>query len=407
MPAIGAPASERFACVPTTDRDQDRLPDAFETGTGNLVDVHATGTDPDNHDSDDDGLGDGDEVLGTRARLDLYRVGARPAKKDFLVEFDWFDDSNDCGVHSHRPSAELVDRMKSDLAAVPVSNPDGSTGINLIADIGQGRGLTGGNLVPDADGNLDNGISGLDFSDIRAANFRPERQGYYHYALQVHRLFPGRPETGQAWVGGMDSVDGLWICGLPVVSQSSMIIHELGHNMGLDHGGADGFINFKPNYNSVMNYRYLFSGTDTNCDGAGDGGPVFSNGSLAPLDENALLEPVGICNGVPIDWNLDGRIQPEPLKLDLTPESFGLPPDGRYDILTDYDDVSNLCLDCIEFFQPSTTITQQRRKTPARIVTDAPPIPAALVGALLRAGPTLAFVHRRDARYGDAPAPPR
>jgi hypothetical protein len=44
------------------DRDGDELPDWAETGTGRYVDERDTGTDPDNHDTDADGLSDGDEV---------------------------------------------------------------------------------------------------------------------------------------------------------------------------------------------------------------------------------------------------------------------------------------------------------------------------------------------------------
>ena len=36
-------------------------------------------------------------------------------------------------------------------------------------------------------------------------------------------------------------------------------MHELGHNLGLEHGGADCF-NFKPNYVSVMNYNFYTLG---------------------------------------------------------------------------------------------------------------------------------------------------
>lgn len=370
VPAVGAPAGPGFVCAPTTDQDDDRLPDAFETGNGTFVDVHSTGTDATNRDTDDDGVNDGDEVLGTSGGLDLYRVGARPTKQDLLVEFDWFDDSNDCAAHSHRPTPELMDQMKKDFAAVPVPNPNGSTGINLIADVGQGGGLTGGNLVPDADGIISGGVGGPDYVAIKTANFRPERAGYFHYVLMPHRHNPGSPETGQAYGPGVDAVVSLWICGLSTASKSNIILHELGHNLGLDHGGADE-INFKPNYNSVMNYRYLFYGTDTNCDGVGDQGvSVFSNGSLAPIDENALSEPTGLCNGVPIDWNGDGQIQPGPVKVDLTPWSFGTPPDGFFDVLTDYDDISHLCLRCVELYQPSASTARTRQQAAPPIVAD-------------------------------------
>ncbi len=36
-------------------------------------------------------------------------------------------------------------------------------------------------------------------------------------------------------------------------------MHELGHNLGLQHGGADDWNN-KPNYLSVMNYLFQQDG---------------------------------------------------------------------------------------------------------------------------------------------------
>ena len=36
-------------------------------------------------------------------------------------------------------------------------------------------------------------------------------------------------------------------------------MHELGHNLGLRHGGDD-LPNFKPNYLSVMNYSFQLTG---------------------------------------------------------------------------------------------------------------------------------------------------
>jgi hypothetical protein len=45
---------------------------------------------------------------------------------------------------------------------------------------------------------------------------------------------------------------------------ASSFMHELGHNLGLHHGGGFGVsgddTNFKPNYISVMNYNHIFSG---------------------------------------------------------------------------------------------------------------------------------------------------
>ena len=66
-------------------------------------------------------------------------------------------------------------------------------------------------------------------------------------------------------------------------------MHELGHNLGLHHGGTDD-LNNKPVYLSIMNYDFQFSwlprvdGTER---------ARLLDASIWPLDENALNEHVG------------------------------------------------------------------------------------------------------------------
>ena len=65
-------------------------------------------------------------------------------------------------------------------------------------------------------------------------------------------------------------------------------MHELGHCLGLDHGGGDG-TNNKPNYVSVMNYLWQFSGVTR----GGTANIVdYSNAALANLNEKSLDETV-------------------------------------------------------------------------------------------------------------------
>jgi hypothetical protein len=53
-----------------------------------------------------------------------------------------------------------------------------------------------------------------------------------------------------------------------------------------------------------MNYRYQFSGADTDCDAIGDGALDFSNGSRPGLNEDYVNEGNGVCAGGPaINWN--------------------------------------------------------------------------------------------------------
>ena len=76
--------------------------------------------------------------------------------------------------------------------------------------------------------------------------------------------------------------------------QAGTFMHELGHSLGLQHGGGDG-INWKPNYYSIMNYTWQmpkpWHGTAW--------GLRYSEVALPTLDENALSEHDGLGANLP------------------------------------------------------------------------------------------------------------
>ena len=284
----------------STDTDSDRLYDCVETNTGTYVNTSDTGTDPNDSDSDDDSIDDGDEVLGTSGGLDLPGLGADPNKPTILVEYNWFDDDIGGSSHSHRPTAQMMDSLSAVF---------GREGIQLINDYGQGSApFDGGNLISDADGDVLDQISGMgaEFYAYKAANFASNRNGYFHYAMHPHS-YNGGTVSGMAVRPGNDFLiasryhhdDYQWVAGT--------IMHELGHNLGLQHGGNEKQ-RYKPNYNSVMNYQYQKSGVDNNCTIPGNGVLAYSHGTRPSLDENALVEKDGICGSKVqgTDWNDDG-----------------------------------------------------------------------------------------------------
>ena len=288
-----------------TDSDGDRIPDANETDDGVAVSVFQTGTDPFNSDTDGDGLEDGDEVLGTLGGLDLPALGANALRKDIFVECDWFAGFIQGSNVNFRPTAAGEQRLVEAFAFSDVENPYGlPSGISLHLDYGQGGAFTGGNQLPGTPVFVT--FLGEDYWDYRNNNFAPERVGYFHYAMLANRY--NSDSNGSSGVAQL-SADNMMVTLFSVnndYNQTQTFMHELGHNLGLHHGGIEAK-NYKPNYNSVMNYRHQFPGADGNFDTFGDGILDYSHGWNASLNELAIDETTAI-NGAPLDLNFNGII---------------------------------------------------------------------------------------------------
>ena len=82
---------------------------------------------------------------------------------------------------------------------------------------------------------------------------------------------------------------------------AAAFMHELGHTLGLLHGGDEKFT-YEPNYLSVMNYAFAFPNTLT--DRPLDYSP---RANLPPLHEFSLDEPQGVLGAIPTTavpgWN--------------------------------------------------------------------------------------------------------
>jgi uncharacterized repeat protein (TIGR01451 family) len=134
--------------------------------------------------------------------------------------------------------------------------------------------------------------------------------------------------------------------------QAGTFMHELGHTIGLRHGGGDD-TNDKPNFLSVMNYAF------THCTvppqpGILPGGCDFSRDELDPLTEflpPGLNECVGI-NGIygfgPVNWDGD-VVRFEGVSNCVPPNntnvSADINGDGALTVLTGFDDWDNIRFD--------------------------------------------------------------
>jgi hypothetical protein len=109
----------------------------------------------------------------------------------------------------------------------------------------------------------------------------------------------GELPNGQAQ-GGNDFMVTLGAWGAFTANeQAGTFMHELGHTLGLQHGGHEGDNQYKPNYRSVMNYTWQTPF------GSASAHPLrnqfiqgwrldYSHGGLKTLDESALNEAAGL-----------------------------------------------------------------------------------------------------------------
>ncbi len=129
------------------------------------------------------------------------------------------------------------------------------------------------------------------------------------------------------------------------LQKAGTFMHELGHNLGLQHGGGDG-VKFKPNFLSVMNYSFQTLGLLRPSGIATVRDFDYSRSQLAALTETRLLESAGIgdaegqltlwninqTNGACLehpddyyrllaypatDWSCDGALSPGTVSVDL------------------------------------------------------------------------------------------
>ncbi|MET8991459.1 hypothetical protein ABZW49_38915 [Nonomuraea wenchangensis] len=215
-------------------------------------------------DSDRDGLSDRMELHGIpgSARVDTWLPdnGADPCRPTIAVELDWLhisDDVNDKPDPAAIAEAvAMFDTAPTGRLAVCPYRRETENGVQLLVDVDDKIPVTAQRRAEPL--NLERSDGQTPFRRFRAEHFTPGRTGLFRYNLWGYR-HNNTDESG--WCcDGMDFAVTLGTMpDAPVRVQSGTFVHELGHALGLKHGGTDE-VNYKPNYLSAMNFRYTATG---------------------------------------------------------------------------------------------------------------------------------------------------
>lgn len=321
----------------------------------NLVDYFA--------DDDKDGLENGWEMNGY-AGIDLPGMGADHKHKDLFVFMDFMR-------KNLLPSDNGFEVIKDIFEDAPVSNPDGEDGIKLH--------LTLANRPIRFETDM-----GKDYwNKILAHRNRAltrDKMKVYHYMIWANKYNNGTSSGVSLGAPARDFIVSLggWGTNNTESARIGTFIHELGHNLGLRHGGADND-NWKPNYISVMNYTFQIDGVTKDRKQVFD----YQRFRTLTLDENRLSERDGIgrkaadenygtiyqCNGKGktvtdlsrgIDWNCNNSISGT-VSIDINK-------DKKRTRLKDFDDWKNV--DIISGRQKSFSSFRNLSKAEKKIISD-------------------------------------
>jgi len=306
-------------------------------------------TPPITRDSSGDGIPDLWKLRGYTVNgvyVDLPAMGAKVGRKDLFI---WMDYMVTPGSVNLGPSQSVINNIIAVFNNAPVTNRDGTTGIHIHPILK--------NQVPYSQtlGVANDYVQVWNEFDVLKNNsFNAAYAKTFRYMIWVNTYNQG---TSSGLARGIPSTDFLVALGgwSPVGGTDwqklGTFIHELGHCLGLRHGGSDN-TNYKPNYLSVMNYFFQTWGLYKDGHWGDAGYPLnfdYQRINTPSLNKASLQEGLGLTGSgdvsvygtryyyvsggsyyttyvtnaaAGIDWNKNGVIDSSPVSADINGSGY-------------------------------------------------------------------------------------
>ncbi len=262
------------------DRDKDGIRDCWET-PGWPIDI------------DSDGKYD----------LDLYARGARPDSIDIFVEID--------AMNGYAPPAGMIPMVKAAFSKLPKAYLNAGPEVNGIALHAELSHLAISDMPP----NLSNRWPDFwavrkkyfgdanEIADANSAKILRAKSMFFRYGVWARTSGASVDTTWSGYGEGSDGTGGDefvvtfgstgpngWNSTQVLENHAGTFMHEMGHTLGLKHGGSD-HLQYKPNYYSVMNYTWQ---TPKTWQMPNTWRLDYSRAALPTLNEANLNEPAGL-----------------------------------------------------------------------------------------------------------------
>ncbi len=248
---------------------------------------------PITRDTDGDGLPDIWETDGYTSGgtfVDLPGLGADPRRKDLFVWMDYMVKDET----SLAPTQQVIDNIKAVFANAPVDNPDGTTGVTIHPILKNQAPYKESLGVKDDDDSVWD-----DFDAIKNNSFDAAYAKSFRYMIWANSYAEGSSSGLARNIPTTDFIVSLGTFtpeGGTRWEKLGTFLHELGHTLGLTHGGSDD-LNYKPNYLSIMSYTFQMTGLYRNGQFGEDGFPLYfdyQRMDTPTLNENSLNENLGL-----------------------------------------------------------------------------------------------------------------